>query len=285
MRRPCRIALAAFLVLLAAGCSKAGFVRTDIYEDGFEYLRSVYEQDGEEAVVPRGYEHPQNWTEAEVRTLLESFRFQEYAFFHWGRLKPVFVESEVDRLAPALAEAFTRLGPDEWIEFSSTARKRDYLLPTLRITDGWLYVEEGRINLVLDNLNFEAIDADERQRGDPRRFTAIQSYRLVADDAHHAPPVVDGDRFLRREHANWLQVDLASFLAGAAPPPEPEPPAMTDGEAPPDWAVEPAAAPRGETPDERTVRQRLEELNSLLDAGLVTQEEYERLRQEILEDL
>jgi hypothetical protein len=263
------IGAAALALLVLAGCGKAGIVHIDILKDGYDQVRLSRELDRAGSVVPRGYDHPRSWTEAQLTQVLSKIQYQEYAFFTWRKARPVFVEQELAKLAPALARALGRATADEWIDFSVTARKRDYLWPTPRVTDGMAFVQGGKLQLVLGNLNFEIIDADQRATGDPRKRFAVETYRLVVGPNVARPPVVPKDPLLRREHSNWAVLDVAAILA---PPPVETPPSLTPG------------APE-ESAKERTIKARLEELKSLLNEGLITPEEYDRKKKEILESL
>jgi hypothetical protein len=293
----------ATLLLVIGGCGKAGIVHMDIYTQGRDLVRLSHELDKGGTVVPRGYDHPAKWTPEQLTTVLSGIEYQEYSFFAWRKAKRVFIDAEIVKLAPALAKAFAQATPDQWTDFTITARKRDYLWPTPRITNGMFFVQNGKLNLVLLNLNFEVVDEDQRATGDPRKRFAIETYRLVEGPNRSRPPVVAKDPFLRREHANWLILDVPAILASAPPAPAapaapatpatpatPTPAATTPAPAPAAAPAEaatpaPSAAQPAETPVDRSVEKRLEELKSLLDKGLITQEEYDRKKQEILQSL
>lgn len=289
--------IAAVMALsLTIGCSKAGIVRTEVFKDGKDQVSIAGEVDKDENIIGRGYEHPAVLEEALVRSGLELVEFQEFSFFTWRKSKRVFIESEVDKLAPVLVDAFAQLKADQWIEFSVTARKRDYLWRTPRVTDGWMFIDEGRLNIVLNNLNFELIDYDERQLGDPRKNFTIASYRLVTDENMVKPEIDKSEAMYKYEHANWIKLDLSAVPVAVEPElpegeetvvsaEETEPVEQPESEAAPEAAAETAPEAVEPSAGQKEIKDRLTELQELLDAGLITEEEYELKRKEILEDL
>ena len=264
-------ALFILLLLVVAvqfGCTKAGIKQQVIFEMGRDHVYLVHEQDKDGNVLPKGFNHPAQFSPEQVDQLLESLRYSEYSFFKWRGDKQVFVESERKKLSKHLSQAFEATGPDNWIKFAVTAKKRDLLLPTRRLTDGYMFVTDGRLNIVLANLNFELSDTEDSYGGDPRDRYALGALRLKEAENMTHPAVDPTDELLKRPHNNWIVINYEKIFA------------EQEAEAGEGEKVE-----RVETKPEKTVDERLLELKELLDKGLITQEDYDRKKAELLKDL
>ena len=259
------LAATAVLAVFLFGCSKAGVMQQVVWKDGKDLVSIACERDKEGNAVPRGYSHPRELTEQEMDQILSNYLYSDYQFFSWRKPKPVFVEIERQKLRANLSEAFAQAGPDQWIVFSSTAKKRDFLLPTPRLTDGILFFKDNELHMVLINLNWEQVDYEEKRLGDPRSNFTLGSLKLVPGDHQRIPEVDVTDKTFKREHRNWIITDVDALLA-PEPEPVPEP-------------VEPAE------PAEPTIEERLKELQRLFEQGLITEEEYNRKKEEILQEL
>ncbi|MCZ7583049.1 MAG: SHOCT domain-containing protein [Deltaproteobacteria bacterium] len=124
-------------------------------------------------------------------------------------------------------------------------------------------MDDGKMNLVLGNFRLELEHDIEPYDGDPRARYLMATFRI--DPAPHLmpPPVVEFDNLLKKEHRNWIVADYKS------------------------WAMDDKApdAPPDVTPAEKSAEERLEELRRLRDKGLITEEEYEQKRREIVDAL
>jgi Short C-terminal domain len=269
------VALALALALLLAACGPA-VKKIELFKDHNEYLWLQWEQE-DEKILPQGYDHPTSLTADQLNEILAAVHLEEHSFFTWRDQGRVFVEQQRLKLAPQLADALTKAMPDQWVSFAVTGHQRQMIFETLVMTDGMAFIKDGKLNLVLGNVNYELLDPDhDRLNSDPRDHFVFPGRRLLenAEAGFAAPPVIKGDRYLRGEHRNWLVFDLATFFA------EPEPEATP---APAEVAPAPTPEPTPEPVDD--VATRLQKLKELFDQGLITQEEYDAKRKAILEDL
>ncbi|MDP8257296.1 MAG: SHOCT domain-containing protein [Candidatus Alcyoniella australis] len=261
------MALCVLFIFSGLGCSKAGPRYDEVFSSGQAFVKLCHDVDKLEAIVPLGMEHPYEIDAEHLAFVLEQVTFQEYGFLKWRDRGRLFYDEEVAELAQPLSQALAQAGPDQVIVFRSSARKRDLLLPTNRLTSGMLFHSGGELQLVIGNLNWEQIDPDaEYYQDDPRERTLLTPYRLVVDELMTRPPVDKNERLLKREHNNWLQFDVQALLALAQPEEEPASPVVVVPVAP-------------------NVEQRLQTLKELYEQELITQEEYEQKRQEILDEL
>jgi len=246
------------LALGSFGCSKAGFQTSDIYRRGAEdAVMLVWETDEDGAVLPGAYNHPVTIDEEKVRTALSKLTYSEHIFFKWREKGSVFYEDEIDKIAPPIVRALSKATKDQWASFEVTSYKRDLLFKSKRLSSGWVWHEAGKLHLVMGNFRLELSHESEPFKGDPRTRFRLGTNRIDPGPFHAVPPVVPEDPFLKKNHHNWVVIDLAAV---------------------PEKKEDPVAV-------RRSAEERLEELNRLLEKGLITQEEFDQKRKVILEEL
>ena len=279
MRKVLLIAALALMVM-ATGCSKDGLKTDVVYEMGQEHVYLMHETNKEGKTVSQVFDHPANYPPEQIDKLLAAITYSEYSFFKWRGNKQVFIEEERAKLSKHLSQAFAAAGPNHWVKFAVTAKKRDLLLPTRRLTDGYAFILHDKLNIVLSNLNYEISDADDPYSGDPRSRFAMGALRFNEADGINQPPVDSSDKLLKRPHNNWVMIDPKVILGA---------PAETTKEATSvkemlEQHEQPAGQPEVKV-EEKSLEQRMMELKDLLDKGLITQEDYDRKKAELLEEL
>jgi hypothetical protein len=259
------LALGAGFLLLSSACSRAGFHASDVYRAGKDdSVTLTWETDKSGAILPKGFAHPAQVSKEEAAKILSSLNYSEYIFFKWHDKGRVFIEAEVEKLAEPVSKALAAADANQWISFAVTSYKRDLLFNSKRLTSGWIWVDGKKLHLVLGNFRFEMSQDAEPYEGDPRDRYALTTYR-IEPGAFFAPPALDPkDKVFKKGHNNWTVVDLDAMRAKAQEVKTPETP---------------------KPPEARSTEERLKELKDLLDKGFITQEEYDRKRQEILEKL
>ncbi len=267
------ILLIVMTLLISTGCTKAGLQEEVIFETGKDHVLLIHETDKEGKIVPKGFDHPTKFTVEQMDKILSRIFYSEYMFFKYRGRKKVFIESERSKLSGYISQALAQATPVNWIKFAVTSIKRDLLLPTRRLTSGYIFIKDNKFNIVLGNLNFELSDEDTPFSGDPRTRWSIPSISLIEEDGVVFPLVDKSSKFLKRPHNNWLVMDAAKVLKGTIADPV---------------VKEPVTPEVRETPapvEEKTLEQRLMELKSLYEKGLITQEDYEERKKELLEEL
>lgn len=216
-------------------------------------------------------EHPKTFTSEQMAAALASlcyFRPDAFGFSSKkGKEYALFTEEEIRLIAAPAAQALGQAGPEEWVDFSVYAFRGQNLLGTFRQTDGVIFVKNGRLNVALRNIA-EKTGTDQQTLNtyDPTRGYRSLT-RLVA---------IPGQEQVGK---NWVTMDPARI-------PKPAKPAAPEGVAP--AAAGPAPAPSASAAQEqpqRSVEERLRELQDLYDKGLITEEEYRKKREEILNGL
>lgn len=262
--------------LLAAGGCGSTLRQIDLYKSDSEQVSLREFVEGGSA-RPQGYSHPALLAPEKIKSMLAAVGFEEFAYFAWHDKGPLFTEDEVSQLAPKLSEGLRKANTDKWVYFSVSGMRSWLGFSTARLSDGICFVKDGKFNLVFGNISFPLTEMNsgiaEPSRIDPRDVKTLESVRLTAKASGFLvapPPVVPGDRWLGSQRRNWLVFDLASLSAPAV-------------ERPPNAASPAARAPEPSVP--RDPAERLRQLNDLRDRGLITADEYEKKRQEILKGL
>lgn len=169
---------------------------------------------------------------------------------------PLFASAELPALAQALAEALALAGPGEDLELVSTwKRDAGFLGGTAGVT-ARVFAREGGLNLIVHDA----------------RLDFLPGYLLEnrLPDFDHGSRTVAGSVVLRAPGASVLRPDwLVLPLPAAAPP------AQAGVQLPPQAAAPLAAG-------QATVEERLRDLKRFRDEGLVTEQDYERQKGELL---
>jgi hypothetical protein len=275
-----RFAVSGFLsgaLLSAAGCSSTTR-EISLYKQGQVVVSLRSSAKTGTGPAPR-YEHPATLSSEQVGKILAAVGIEEFSFFKWRDESVLLAAEDVPQLAPRLTEGLRKAGADQWVYFSVRNVPKALTFGAVRFSDGIAFVKDGKLNLVFDNIGYvENVDTLPSKM-DPRDAKTSENVRLTAKapEVRGGPPaLVPGDRWLGRERTNWLVFDLST---AAATPPEPQPVAATPA-VPPVMAPPPAPAAAPADPAER-----LRRLKDLRDKGLITADEYEKKRQEILKGL
>ena len=215
------------------------------------------------------FEHPADLPPARLEPALLQVQYLKPGWFGFGKksAQPVaaFPPDDAAALSQYLSQALAQAGPDQWVDFSwkVTLRKSEgSIFVNFVVHDGVVFIQNGKLNLAFRNLGYQQIlETDLRSRQDPIR-TYVGEYDLVLPpNAEWPAQALDAQGQLKRR--NWIAFPVA---------------ALTDAKPKPPEAPAPAAP-------ERSVEDRLRELKNLLDQGLITPQDYEHKKQEILREL
>ncbi len=216
-----------------------------------------------------------------------------------GTVEPLFGENEVNELSEVLAKALAAAGPqDDLLLLSTSRRDGSYFTPPVALA-ARLFVANGQLNLLLADPRIEFYG---RWRASnirpeftyPTRATATGKARLQTTTG-------------AGQRADWAQLSLVSTTPvvpatppvvpiGTTPAPVPVAPAPAAVAAPapapapvPVAAPAPQAAPAAVAPPPAAAptdaEGRLRTLKRLRDTGLISEDEYQQKRGEILRTL
>lgn len=273
-------AVLATFCLGTAGCSTVEKLVTSdkeakqLFKSRDQYVRIV-RQDTVKGAKTSPNEHPVSLDTDQIRNVLSSL---EFMLPKQDKSMPVFNKPEIDNLARYLSQGLAEAQPDEDVIFAVVG---DYkavygLAKTQKYTTGRVFYRDGKLNII-----FGKIQAD------------YKSYEMYAPVDRRLNPLSPGSRSVRSEHewillgqsdqefyngpdgqrTDWLVLDLASMEARAAMD---EKPVKSEGA-----GGQFQAMPRVE----KTVEERLKTLNDLRDKKLISDEEYQKKRADILKDL
>ncbi|MHC1697681.1 MAG: SHOCT domain-containing protein [Geobacteraceae bacterium] len=228
----------------------------------------IVKQDSEKGVKVPANGHPVSLDEGQIRMALASLEFTTPGK---DSSSPVFDAPELDVLARYLPAALAQVSPEEDVAFAVVGNfKAVYGLAKEQMyTSGRVFYRDGKLNIIFGEIHGKYwANADRRlyPLAPGSRFkSTVHTWALVnqPDQEFYSGP--EGQR------TDWLVLDLASMEARAAMG---EKAAATQA---------PIAVPSSGA--QKSVGERLQILNDLKNKNLITTEEYEKKRLDILKDL
>lgn len=139
--------LLALGIVMASGCARLPYTTQVLHEDRRVRLTAQRE------LEPAGYTHPAQLSPADIANILRGFSIREAQrlplrwFAEEAPPRPFLRADEISVLAPALAHALTKVGPDERVHFEVIAPGMN---PAMRndVVAGWVAVRDPYLYLV-----------------------------------------------------------------------------------------------------------------------------------------
>jgi hypothetical protein len=245
--------------------------------DRFVRLQTIIADSGSAASQYRTHPYvldPEDW-----QTILSALRVRRQAE---GLLLPVppgpvlsaFTKEDIAYLSAALSKAFTQAQPTEWVVFGLSHQTP---LGLTEITTGGAYVEGPSLHIVLANFRKTVSMPGTRQLlwERPLRPDAGPAYDLVAGD--HQTVVRDPDAGLNPFASAPAEVSIAYQPLLLR-----EPTSVSAGQK--TMSVNPSPAPAsGNDSSPRSIEDRLSLLKRLHARGLITDEDYQAKKQQLLD--
>jgi hypothetical protein len=201
-------------------------------------------------------------------------------------VEPLFDSAELDQLVPVLVKALALAGPDEDIQLVSTARRGGGALASPMAVTGRLFVHGDALQLIVHDTRLDFLMNSRMSRTAPR-FDYGSRGRAGADTLRS--PAGPGRR------SDWVSFPMSNLtgpavvgVTTAAPAPAARPVTPVAATVAPAAALPPAAAPAppgSPVAIGEEIEQRLTTLKRLRDKGLITEEEYQQKRRELLQRL
>lgn len=259
------------LVLLCFGLSARAelFTRSKkIYRQGSDTWVKI--TPGNKKLQP--FDHPHQFTEEAMERYLAAIRYFRPSLplltGKKGSEWDLLTAEESARIAPYLVKALAQAGPGEWVDFSIGVYRGGTLLGTFRQSDGVMFVKNGELNLAFRNLSLRKSPGDASTAFDPTRSYGSQ-VRIAPGPGQQLKQTTT-PKGKTSEPINWVVMSAA------------EPPLLRPAAQPETESKEAGPAP---APAPASARERLKELKQLYDDGLISREEYEKKREEILKQL
>jgi hypothetical protein len=276
-------AVLALFCLGTAGCSTIKSITEDkdaklLFKSRDQYVRIVKQDVVKGTKIPPN-EHPVALDQDQIRNALSSL---EIAFPKHDKSVAVFMKPELDNLARYLSQGLAEAGAEEDIIFAVVGDYRAVygLAKEQKFTSARVFYREGKLNII-----FGKIQED------------YKSYGLYAPVDRRLYPMSPGSRSVASEHVwtllgqpdqsfyassdglrtDWVILDLASMEARMVMDEKPAASVGAGGTG--GGKAQPVLGA------EKTVEERLTVLNDLKNKKMISDEEYEKKRADILKDL
>lgn len=219
-------------------------------------------------------EHPVNMA---PETLTELLAALDMRTEHTTGTEPLFTEESRQTLVPYLHKALSTAKPQQDVTFAVIGLYRSLrgLTKSPRVTTGRIFYRDGRLNLI-----FGMVQQDFNEREDRRLAPFTPGSRKQASAGTWRIVQQPGQDLFILKRNDWLVFTDTPPLPTKAPEQQKE---VMPLHTPP-TATAPPPPPRT-TGEQRSPVERLTTLKELRDKGLISDEEYQGKRQQILNDL
>ena len=238
------------------------------------------------------YDHPKYLKSDHVSSAMSSIFFKERGIKGWGKETNVFQESELFELLPHIISALSKASPSQYVLVRSYyAKGKSRFLRTEMYTIFALFVLEGELNLRFSRIQYvPVLETDdnsiftgnkENVFTDPFSIKKNPSWKLI---------VRPGQRFMEG-YDNWIIIDLGKEAVVK----EDQNNKLTTKRLGTEEGVEEkqvssdafstsakSVTPSHESETKTSIKDQLLELRELEKTGLITSEDYERRKTEIL---
>ena len=221
-----------------------------------------------------GLLHPHDFDPDQIRVILASIHFNKKILMMKDiENRRLFDDGNVETLAPYLIEAFKKAKPEETVVVSYFTRDQKFLIQNDRLTIFRAFVKEDGLHLIFTKV-YAKLLGDRMTMGADKISREARSIRVGLE-------VQPGQNRLSWDPEE-LVFDLAYYAPGGVKEAQPVAEKAIKIEKK-GKGKEAAAAPAQE--GEKTVRERLKELDDLKKDELITEKEYQRKRRELIEQL
>ena len=293
-----RFAVLMFLgAVFLSACSAGRWVRTPVLEER-QFSISLEHRIEDGRIVEQNYDHPYKVDLPSLEKLLTDLLYiEESGLFKSEAENPVFQNMEIDRLAPVLANAMANATPNQRIFFTSFNRGQGLLFKTTRKTEGVIFLEpENKINIAFTLINFEVEPNDVNELTD--NLTRIDPLKIKSSETTLIPALSYAKHHTLesgKPYPMWIVADLDKLQASLTAEPQPlsqEPgpnsslKVTTDaGKIGAKPVAKPPSATQAEDDPQKRIKNNLTYLKELFEEGLISKQEYETKKKEILDNI
>lgn len=271
----CGAALLMTFSLAATGCSMLNSIgsekdKNEIFKSRDQYVRITKQESAKGVKVPPN-EQPVSLDEDQIRSAFGSL---EFILPKANKSAPVFEKPELEVLGRNVSRALSEAGPDEDVVFAVVGDYRSLygLTKEQMYTAGRVFYREGKLNIIFGEVHGKYWPTADRRLyplAPGSRFKAKEhEWMLIGQPDQEFYSGSGGQR------TDWVVLDLASMEARAA---------MGEQAAKAQGATGSGAQPALQA--QKSVEERLSILNDLKNKKLITEEEYQKKRADILKDL
>jgi hypothetical protein len=282
-------------LLFNAGCSGSRWISAQVFNDNNAPV--FVEEPGRPVSGTQAYSHPFAIGQSQLAAVLGGIRYNPSKLLAADSDQAVFSQKETVGLAPLLAASLAEADSRQRVRFVSYNRGPALLLPTRRKTEGIIFVDpQERLNIAFSLIN-EVLDVEEHD--DPATPHPVDPRQIT----HSMQPLVPRPWYRLGTIAGsqdpipmWAIVDLERVPAAvekrqASPVPPANDSSLENADSTPASSNRVPAMTNHPSADEdpRFFREKLKDdirlLKELYEEKLITEEEYGRKRQELLDKI
>ncbi|KKL21974.1 hypothetical protein LCGC14_2440100, partial [marine sediment metagenome] len=263
------------LFSLTFGCSSSHPKKTHDHRDVSVELREKLDEKGN--VIKKSFNHPYYFTGAGLAYMLSSVYYKGGGYITGKREKMVFQEEELQNIIPPIISAFSMANDSQDILVFSSPHY-DFWVNTRSYFS--MFITNNELNIV-----FSTIKSKKSWRTDGRALQMSTYWRNsnkrifkdpldVKRSSRWSLVPMEGQRFAPGR-PNWLIIDLSSNLFGMAGSDN-----VSDNSIEADSSVR--AIERKVRTNENVIEDKLRKLKVQKDEGLISKEDYEKRKKELL---
>jgi len=221
-------------------------------------------------------DHPAMVSSAEIRGALASV---VVVMPGKGAPAPLFSETELKVLEDAGVKALRQAGPNEDVTFAVFGyySTLEGFLKETKVTTGRMFYQDGRLNLILGIVHRDVMDNEDR-----RLYPFVPGSRLKPSAIDGRIAAAAGGVPFTTKRPDWLVFSLSSDARPVTEAAQPRTEPVVVPAIPPQKTPKSVDRP---TKQPKSLEERLIILNGLKNKGLVTDDEYQKKRLEILNEL
>ncbi|MDR4505643.1 MAG: SHOCT domain-containing protein [Candidatus Scalindua sp.] len=271
-------------IFLLAGCmfnkpvKKSNIVGATIQEQGISVeLRE--ELDENDTVIKKNFNHPYYFTNEGLNKILSSVFFRQRGLLSGKGRKRLFRMEELQKIVPPIMNAFAMATDSQDILVLSSSHK---ILLTDNQSYFSMFIKNEELNIVFGSIH------SKKSYNDSKAFAGRNTNKLEdpldAKGSSFWSLIPMGGQRLHKGHKNWLIIDLSNDMFGVTGDTE-----IETGEKSPMRNISSTGSKL--VTDERLVeekkkyqgvREKLRGLKDLKDEGLISEEDYEVKKKELL---
>jgi len=290
--------IACLLILVAAvlgACTSTKWVRTAVVKE-YDFAVALEQRQGNDTVAQQKYEHPRDIDLADLEKLMRDLTYTEKGgMISKSKQSPVFQQVEIDRLAPVLADSLAKADASQQVRFISFNQGQAVLFSTSQKTEGVVFVESGgRLNLAFNYINanripsetsaiysnYSAVNPLKIEDSDTTLSASAPYAELrTLDTGKQAPMWVVADLGKLKEASRAVAAPVAKSTENLSPAVAPK------AETTVTPVVKTAPAPAQQEDLKRDIKNTLKYLKELLDEGLISENDYNAKKAELLDKI
>ena len=283
-----------------SACTGTKWVRTSVAKE-YDFAVALEQRPVKEAIAPQKQERTKRLELTDLKSLLSELKYiEEGGLLSKSTQASVFQTNELDRLSPALLDALAKADANQRVRFLSFNQGQGVIFSNSRKTEGVIFSGvDGHLNIAFNYINskrlpsetsaiygnFSDVDPVNIQSAESTLVTTapyLQSHKFAAGQTAPLWVVADLDKLAQTLLS--APAPAAAEVAPTAKAPVETPPAAVPMTAPLAMPVEkPPAIPVGEDSLRLDIKNKLKYLKELFDEGLISVQEYQDKKKELLD--